>query len=150
MAIEGDVIVAIIVGGTNLATATIAAGVSWWAARRGSKDKAKQLESERSGEHAIAKLDAQTKFRDQVLKELDSVRADNQAFRAELLQHEAICEDKIRDAVERSERECEESTNRKLRRQAASIRKEYGGRISELERRVVEISEPLTDSDDFL
>lgn len=149
MAIEGEVLTAIIAGGTGVASATVSALATWWIARRGTAATAKQLEAERSGEHKIAELDHASKFRDQVLGELESVRQDNKAMRSELVEHEARCEHKIREAVAAGELECEESTNRKLRHQAAAIRREYEPRINELERAMRDISEPLNDPRDF-
>lgn len=138
---DPDVLTAIIgVGGVVLTGI-----LSYIGGRRASRDRAKQLEADLSGEIKVAEIGEAAQFRKDVLVELASVREDNRLMRAELTEHEARCENKIRTAVGHAEQECEESTNRKLRSQAAQIRAEYEPRLKELERRVGEISEPLED-----
>lgn len=135
-----DVVTALIVFAGSVVTGIL----SYIAGRRNSKDTTKRLESDHSGEFKIAAMAEASKFRDDVLQELHALRDDNRLMRSELVQHEVRCDEKIQAAVERSERECEESTNRKLRSQAAQIRAEYDPQIAALKRQLDDMSEPIT------
>lgn len=124
--------IAAIAASGAVASSLVTGVVTWWITRRRSRDAAKQLDVEQSGE-----------FRRDVLTELQGVREDNRAMRSELTEHEARCENKIREHVHKAELECEEMTTRKLASQARQIRAEYEPRLNEMERRLGELSEPL-------
>lgn len=143
---QGEVLIAVVGASSGVLSSFIAVLATLWVTRRKSADDHKRLETEQSGEWKLAELAERAEFRQLLRAELDSVREDNRAMRAELVEAEARCETKIRDAVARSEEHCAEQTNRKLASQAIQIRGEYEPRLADLERQVRDISEPMMEA----
>ena len=85
--------------------------------RTARKDAHRRLETEASGEWSRALLVDQATFRKDLLEQLEK--------------HDKRCDEKIAIAIGKSERDCDDKLNRKLRSQAAQLRAEFEKRLQE-------------------
>ena len=114
----------VIAGLFTLLGIALTKGVDYLRDRRTHDAERLRIESDVSGEWSRALLVDQAKFRAELLEQIKELRD-------ELKSHDSRCDEKIAQAIERSEADCEAKIDAKLASRDVEIRHEFEQRLRE-------------------